>query len=285
MQNMLPGHCKDVSVKEVDFDLTAEGIRRAIEGKKAYTRCDYYVLRNGDDLAVVKVEKADGKELFRPIIEHEVVALPKDIVFVRQEDVDVLNASHMARVASRYPGKTVVVEGLFGHISFMGPQEFLALEVLDVVPPRPSKLSVLVERALASGLVDLPIVPRFSEVDLNQLAQSVTTAAIIFPCQASGLSSDRPTYYLDQVPQVREEATLVGCDLSGRIYQTLYHQNIVRVEMCPQELAPKDGRKRIVKCCRVREGFQIKDDLAVVPWGATVLEVAKAINALFSAPR
>jgi hypothetical protein len=38
----------------------------------------------------------------------------------------------------------------------------------------------------------------------------------------------------------------------------------------------------LVKCCKVREGFQIKGDLAVVPWGATVREVADAITALFA---
>ncbi len=52
--------------------------------------------------------------------------------------------------------------------------------------------------------------------------------------------------------------------------------------MCPQELAPRDGRKRLVKCCRVREGYQIKENLAIVPWGATVQEVADAINALLA---
>jgi hypothetical protein len=32
----------------------------------------------------------------------------------------------------------------------------------------------------------------------------------------------------------------------------------------------------------VKEGYQIEGNLAMVPWGATVKEVAAAINALFS---
>ena len=171
---------------------------------------------------------------------------------------------------------------MFGHVSFVMPGEIIHLEVLDVVPPRPSKLSVLVERALSSGLVHFPAIACYEEIDITEIASKVGTPAVIFPCEASGLASEKNAYYLDQVPEVNEEATLVGCDLSGRIYRSLYHRDIARLEMCPQVLAPNDGKKRLVKCCRVREGFQIKGDLAVVPWGATVQEVADAINALLS---
>jgi hypothetical protein len=279
---MLPGHCKDVAVKVVDFPLTREDIAREIVGKKAYTRCDHYVLRNGSELAIVRVTKADGKELFRPIIGHQVIALPDSTLFVRDPQVDVLNAPAMAALSRKYPGKTVVVEGLFNHISFTQPDEALDLEVLDVVPPSPSKLSVLVSRALEAGMVDLPVVPSYREIDLNELAARVRTEAVLFPCEASGLRSDRPMFFLDQVPSIDKQVTLVGCDLSARIFRSLYRREVERIEMCPQELAPKDGKKRLVKCCKVREGYQIKGDLAIVPWGATVGEVADAIKALFS---
>jgi hypothetical protein len=281
---MLPGHCKDVAVKEVAFPLTKEDIARGIVGKKAYTRCDHYVLRNGADLAIVRVTKEEGKELFRNIVAHEVLALPADIVFVRDASIDVLNAPAMAQISVQHPGMTVVVEGLFNHISFVQPGGVLELQVLDVVPPSPSKLSVLVERALTSGMVDLPIVPSYQEMDLNRLAEGVTTEGVLFPCQASGLRSDRAMYFLDQLPTIDREVTLVGCDLSGRIYDSLYRGQVLRIDMCPQELAPRDGKKRLVKCCKVRNGFQIKGDLAIVPWGATVQEVADAIKALFGSP-
>ncbi len=44
---------------------------------KAYTRTDYMVLRYGNDTAVIRVEKAKGKELFRDIIDIEIVSLPE----------------------------------------------------------------------------------------------------------------------------------------------------------------------------------------------------------------
>ena len=104
---------------------------------RAYTRCDH-VLRHGDDIAVVAITKAEGKELFRPITDHRILALPGDVDLVVDPTVDVINPSSMARVADAHPGRTVVVEGLFGHVSFVMPNEIVRLDVLDVVPPRPS---------------------------------------------------------------------------------------------------------------------------------------------------
>ncbi len=44
---------------------------------KAYTRTDFMVLRNGTETAVIRVDKAQGKELFRDIIDVEIVSLPR----------------------------------------------------------------------------------------------------------------------------------------------------------------------------------------------------------------
>ena len=40
---MIPDHCKDVSVRDVDFDLTPDNIATHVKGKKAYTRTDHMV--------------------------------------------------------------------------------------------------------------------------------------------------------------------------------------------------------------------------------------------------
>lgn len=280
---MLPEHCKDVAVKEVSFELTEEKIAENVKGKRAYTRCEYYVLRNGGDTAVVGITKADGVELFRPIISHEIVSMPKDTIYLKDEDINVINQPAMAEVSQSYPDKTVVVEGKFGHVSFTSPGMILSLDVLDVVPPYPSKLSSLVKTALDSGMIDLPVVAEYSDIDINRLAQTVQHGSILFPCRASGLHSDKKDYYLDQLPEIKEKCTLIGCELSERIYRSIYNEKIERVEMCPRKLAPNDGKKRIVKCCKIKNGHKIEGSLAMVPWGATVKEVIDAVNDLFSA--
>jgi hypothetical protein len=278
---MLPDHCKDVSVRKVDFELTEDEIARHIVGKKAYTRTEFIILKHDDQYAVVRVFKEGGVELFRLISAHKVISLPDDTVFVKDEEVDVLNRPKMAAIALRHPGKTVIVQGLFNHVSFVQGSEVLELHVLDVVPPRPAKLSYLVAKALDAGLIELPILVKEETVDLNELERRVQTPIVVFPCRASGLESKNTVFFLDETPRIEGKATLVGCELSLRIYQSIYKKKPEFISMCPREFAPKDGKKRLVKCCQVKEGFELEGDLAIVPWGATVTDVVQAIRALF----
>jgi len=278
---MLPDHCKDVSVREVDFDLTAENIFNHARGKKAYTRTEHMILKGSGQVAIIKVVKDRGKELFRPISAIQILSLPEKTVFVKDQDVDVLNRSQMARVAKHYPGMYVVVEGLFNHVSFIKQEEVLELRVFDVVPPYPSKLTVLVDKALSAGLVDLPVLTVEERVDLIDLEKNVQTDAVMFPCRASGLSSRNRIFYLDETPRTEGQITLVGCDLSRRIYQKIYKKRpTASINMCPRDLAPKDEAKRILKCCKIKDGFELDGNNAIVPWGATVQEVATAMNAI-----
>jgi hypothetical protein len=278
---MIPDHCKDVSVRFVDFDLNRDEISRRVRDQKAYTRTDHLVLVNGDDVAVIRVEKASKKELFKPIIDHEVIGLPEDTIMIKDEGIDVLNPSHMARLADEHPGKVVVVEGLFNNVSFVNNLDTFKLRVIDTVPPFPSKMSCLVERALASGYIDHPIIPMVENIDLNELAKEVITEGVVFPCRASNMSSDKKYFFLDATPEIDVEAQLIGCDLSARIYRSVYRKEPDLINICPWDLAPRDGVPTIVKCCKVKRDHLIDDNVVVVQWGASVREVTEAINAFF----
>ncbi|MGD0056426.1 MAG: hypothetical protein ABSB83_01035 [Methanomassiliicoccales archaeon] len=279
---MIPGHCKSVSIRNVAFPLTVDDIGKHVEGKKAYTRTEYLILRNGEDLAVIRIEKENGVPLFRPITHFEIVSLPPDTIYVEDQSIDVLNASQMAKLSREHEQKTVVVSGMFNHVSFVKDERGLELRVMDVVPPYPSKLAVLVEKALDSFLIEFPVVPMVEHIDLNDFAKNIETPGIIFPCRASGITTGKSVHFLDETPQIVEECTLVGCDLSRRIFSSTYRKEIVQVNMCPRDLAPKDGFPRIVKCCKIKEGYELDGSTAIVPWGATVKEVAEAVRALLN---
>lgn len=278
---MIPDHCKDVSIRRVEFELTEEEIARQMKGRKAYTRTDHLILVSEEEMAVIRVVKENKKELFKPILDYEILSLPHNTVFVKDEDVDVLNPSHMARLADAHPGKVVVVEGMFSHVSFVKDLSPIRLRVLDTVPPSPSKLSCLVERALSSGYIELPILPIIENIDLNELAMGVAEEGVIFPCRASGMSSSKSHYFLDETPDIEVESGLLGCDLSARIYRSIYGKEPKLVNICPWDLAPRDGIPTIVKCCKVKSDHVIDENIVVVQWGASVREVTEAINAFF----
>ncbi len=277
---MMPAHCKNVSVKNVSFSLTIDNITRHIKGKKAYTTTEYFVLKNRQTVAVIGVTKEECMELLRPIVGFEIISLPSSTIYVEDPRIDVLSASQMAKLSLEHKGKTIVVSGMFNHVSFVRDEKPIELVVLDVVPPYPSKLSVLVEKALEMDVSEHPVVMIVENIDLNALADNVETSGVVFPCRASGITSRKPIFFLDETPEIVTDVTLIGCDLSKRIFLSYYKKNVPHIDMCPKDLAPEDGRARIVKCCRLKKGFELKGRMAIVPWGATIKEVADALRAL-----
>lgn len=285
---MFPSHCKEVSVKTVDFRLTRESITGYLTGKKAYLRTRYYVFNNGDDWAVASVEKDEVNGILQPIKRISVLSLPSETSFVEDASLEVLSASRMGRLREIMHSRCVVVRGKAEHISFFIEEAPLRFTVFDVVPPRPSKLVGLVESVLESDLQGTYAKFDVVEVDLNELAVSHGRPDVMFPCRASGLKAQRRTLYLDETPVLQKDAlaalALVGCSLSGRIFKAVYGTEPMLVNMCPQDLLRARGvdGPALVKCCKVKEGFEIKGEMAVVPWGARNSEVSAALKALFA---
>jgi hypothetical protein len=170
---------------------------------------------------------------------------------------------------------------MFSYINFVFGLKAAKLRVIDNIPPEPSRLRVLVDRALSSGLVDHPIVPEYQDIDLEENIERVKTEAVMFPCKVSGMKADIPFYFLDKAPELRHDVTLIGCGLSDRIFRTLYGREAPIINVCPLDAVPDDGVKTIVRCCTVKEGYEIEGNTAKIPWGATVPETIGAINALF----
>ena len=274
-------HCKDVSVRDVDVVLSEKNIKELMKDWTAYTRAEFLILRNGNDHAVVELTEKSGPGLFKKVTSFKIVSLPKDTVFVDMPDADVVNVPELAAIYERYGGKAVVVKGMFSHISFASRMNIMRLNVVDNVPPSPSKLGVLVRKALSTGFIEHPIVVNDVIIDMAEKIRDVRTEAVMFPCKVSGLKADMPFYFLDEAPEVRHDVTLIGCELSKRIFDSLYARDAGFINVCPMDNVPEGG-KTIVKCCKIKEGHVIQGNVAKVPWGATVPEVVDAINALFS---
>ncbi len=274
-------HCKDVSVREVDFDLTPDAIASEMDCWKAYAKCEYLVLRNADSFAVLRVAKEDGIGLFRKVTDYEILSLPEDTDYVCDESIDVLNIPSLALIQEAHPGRAVVIEGMFSHIVFIKDLNPLILNVVDSITPSPSKLGVLVRKALDSDFIDLPIIMHEEVIDMSSKVSDVTTEGVMFPCKVSGIVTEKPTYYLDGDPELKHDVTLIGCNLSKRIFESLYRFTPPFINVCPAGNIRSKG-KTIVKCCKIKEGHVIEGDVAKVPWGATVPEIVGAIGDLFS---
>jgi hypothetical protein len=274
-------HCKEVSIRDVSENLTEDGIAKLMDGWTSYIMTEYLVLRKKDDLAVIHLVEGPGTGLLRKLASYNIVSMPQDTVFVDDPDVDVLNMPAMARLQRKHPGKTVVISGMFSHVNIGSGIKPLKLRIIDDVPPLPSKLGILVRKALDSGYINLPILTEELDIDISSKVQGVRTEAVMFPCKVSGLKADIPYYFLDGTPHVDCSVTLIGCNLSKRIYDEVYGVDVPFIDVCPADNIIHDGVRTIVKCCRVKSGHEMDGNVALVPWGATVPEIVDAINDLF----
>jgi len=290
---MIPRHCGDVGVAEVQFDLTEQNLRKHFAGRRSYTRTKFYAVTNGREWSVVQVSKKPTKKLFQSIESVKVVSLPERTRFVREPELDVLDMGHLLKVQSRHPGKLVVFQGRFEHVSFVDVKLPAKIRIIDVVPPSPSKLETLIRDLLGAEKKSLSIDTKL--VDIAQLTKENQEGTLIMPCRASyeGISG-KPKgkrFYLDQAPPLTEEqvrdSLLVGCPLSARIFEELYKAKPRLANICVREtvMVSASDPPTIARCCKVKEGVEVDGRMVLVPWGANFCEVAEALRIALSMSR
>jgi len=283
---MFPVHCKEVSVKSVSFELNETNIKRYLAGKRAYIRTRYYVFNSGPDWAVALIVRKPSNDILQDIASVHILSLPKDTAFIEDASLDVLSASSMGAMRETKGKKCIVVRGKSEHLSFFIDEPPYELTIFDVVPPEPSKLESLVHTVLETDLQDRYVRVRVLTVDLNSLAKSAESGITMYPCRASGLKAGRTVMYLDETPELSEEqlkqVTLVGCSLSERIFEAVYGIRPRLVNMCPQDLIREHSVQGpvLLKCCKVKEGFEVKGNCGIVPWGARAKDVSDALRAI-----
>lgn len=283
---MFPAHCKEVSVKTVAFKLTEESIREFLKGKRAYIRTRFYIFNSGDEWAVALIVRKQANSILQDIASVHILSLPNETSFVEDPALEVLSASAMGALRTLMGTKCVVVKGRAEHVSFFIDEPPYELTVFDVVPPEPSKLLGLVNTALETDLQDRYVRVAHVSRDLNDLAKDVKTKTTMFPCRASGLTSKGRVLYLDETPELSSEqlsdVTLIGCSLSARIFKAVYGVEPNMINMCPQDLVKELGMTGpvLLKCCKIKEGFEVSGNIGIVPWGARASEVSAALRAV-----
>lgn len=285
---MFPAHCNEVGVRKVSFDLNEKEIRKAALGKQVYWKSHYLLLSNHDEWAVIKI-RTEGSGLFREIAQIDVIALPNDINYVSNSSLNVLSVSTMALAASKTSKRAIIVKGAFDHMSFISGQTAVVLNVYDVVPPTPSKLVDLTEKALARESIDRPVILIPKILDVHTLV-TPKDKIVMFPCHTSGVNlkqNNQSVLFLDEAPTLTSSeaklVTLVGCDLSRKVFRSQYGVLPKFRNMCPKKLALKEGSGElgICLCCLENCDFKREDNLLVLPWGVTSRQVEAAIKSLW----
>jgi len=277
-RNLVPGRYRGVAVARVDVDLTAETLTGYFLGREVYRRTRFVVARNGSDTAVLRVAKPPGDNLFQPVTRVDVLALPAETRYVVSPQTDTAIPSGLAEAAQRLaPGvRAVAVEGRYQHVSLIIGPDPLRVVVREIVPPRPAKLLDQARRLLdiIDALPPMTLVPEV--VDVERLAASVDTPAVLMPCRGSG--GDVPgmaVQYLDERPE-RQDWTLVGCARSRQIHQWFYGSPAPGIDLCPFSRGEPDG-PTLTKCCMQEEHVVEGSTWVSVPWGSSLDQVRDAL--------
>jgi hypothetical protein len=227
------------------------------------------------------VHKESDDPLFAPITAVRLLVDAADCAHVVDPESDTAVPTALARSANKHaPGKRgVVVQGRYGHVSFIIDPAPLRVTVREVAPPYPAKLYDQTRRLLDTAEHLPPIELVADVVELEQLAVSRTSTGYLLPCRGGGVSVDgATTAYLDERPE-RRPWTLIGCERSQQIHEWSYGERAEQVDICPRKRSGGTGAI-LTKCCLLESHIETDGGRVVVPWGASLAQISEALTAL-----
>lgn len=290
-RNLVPLPYRNVSMQPYEGAFTEKALIAHLRGREAYRRTEFIVLHDqvlpdqANAMAVVAIAKRDNEPLFSEIIDVEVLALPDDCAFVRSPETDCANRSALAELAHQHgiaADGTLVVWGRYDHVNFIHRPDPLLVRIVEVAPPEPPKLYDLVRHVLSYA--DLPPIRlELERIELRDLCERAraTAKAFLVPCRSGGLDElGLPVHFLDERPARRGDWTLIGCERSLQFHRHYYGDEPPRVEMCPRIIAGQRNQITMLKCCLLEFHTEQDGNVAVVPWGADLPMVEKALRNL-----
>ncbi len=283
-KNFVPLPYRRVSYQFYAGAFNADAIIDHLLSREVYRRTDIVVLHNDmNEYAVAAVQRASSETLFSRVDAVEVLALPDRCAFIVAPETDPANRSALAKLAVELglgPEETLVVQGAFDHINVIHRPDPLMLRVVEVAPPEPPKLYKMAEHVLSYA--DLPpICLQLERIDLQQLCAQTEAEAYLVPCRSGGLDNlGAPLFFLDERPPQRQPWTLIGCERSLQFHRHYYGDEPPRVEMCPRQLAAASPQATLLKCCLLEFDIEYDGATAVVPWGADLAMIERALSLL-----
>lgn len=281
IRNLTPDRYREVTLAEMQVPLTHRALSEVLVGREAYRRTRYIIVRRGAEVALVEVTKASTVPLFSPITAVRLLARPDECRLVQAPEADTAVPTQLAAVARGLGEdvRCVIVQGKYGHVSFVLNPAPVQIRVVETVPPTPPKLVDQVRRLLkvADDLPPIDVEPVL--IDLHELARARPSDHYLLPCRAGDTAPPGARVdYLDERPP-RGDWVLVGCARSREIHRWCYGDEPPTVDACPRDMAAGAGLT-LTKCCLLEHEIAVDGSLVTVPWGASLAEVKSGLAAL-----
>lgn len=241
-----------------------------------------YLIHFEGEITIYGVETEPGKGFMRKVRSMKPI-VSGDAILEYPEKIDTRSRANLIELAfslCKDGVKAVIFKGPDEHVTFVHEPDLSAvteIEILDVVPPRPSWLVYVIENLETAGVLgDLALKFKSRVLDLRNFEGE----DVYFPCTASGLGRS-----LDSDRVEIEDPLIVGCEVSREVFRGMYPGKEHRfLNTCPLSndlLVPKGPF--ITRCCRserrgiTRSGGHVG---VVVHWGDGAPKIAEAIRCL-----
>ena len=262
---LMPSSCSKVAVVDVDpHELVGRRLFHAT--RYVVARRGHGPLAEGEEVAVVRVE-VEGSGPLRRVARVEEVGRGCRVVVDRDLDVhDPLQL--LGRAIEALDGRpgVAVIEGQGGNVSFVKLSRPirapLRLKLVDVVPPRPSRMGYLRPRLNVPGPIDVEVV----EVDVSR------RGPVYAPCPIEGV----PTF--KRGGPIEEGARLMACRSSMRWAE--WRGEVA--DVCPLSYVDEvEGADAIVARCCMFEAprlvrFRGATPIVATSWPCTLAELSDA---------
>jgi hypothetical protein len=241
-------------------------------GERVYFLSRFLVHDTGNGYEVVEITTDTARDgMMRSIVASKVIATAME-TYRYPEKVQIHDRTRLIEIALDTGFRCTIFTGLDEHMTFVLDPDLsglLKIHVYDVAPPRPS-LSACIRELESAGLFgDLSISFCHHTRDISLVR------ADVYPCRAAGFVKT-----LDADPMQGGER-VAGCMTASQLIAECYGKDFVLENICPLENVQDEPF--IARCCRSeRVGmgrFRGKSG-AVVHWGATPSDVARAVNEL-----
>ncbi|MHA1960917.1 MAG: DUF7714 family protein [Candidatus Thorarchaeota archaeon] len=286
----MPTHARKVKVvTRAEFPEISE-----IVGSLTYETTEYCVYlgeRSENVVGVYRITSDREQEPFRRIRGVEEIApdAPKRLVKDARLDVasplQVLSYLEKQEAGSNGP-EIVTFLAKHDHVTFVycdRPVSLPEIQVIDVVPPSPSKLEGGLKILQQAGLIPAEYPVRYNLIDEVELLDGIESDPVLVPCKLGDLTSDhtRAVFSVDKnLHQLKDrQVHVIGCTRTQQAAQAHGLDVVEFKSMCPMHDLPDNGFF-IAKCCMLRSGVEQHEHGralgVVVPWGFNYAQIFEA---------
>ncbi len=309
---LTPKHCSQVAVINAGERFCLEKTVEDLLGNLIFYLTKYVILReregeltSGERASIIEVNTEGEKgEFLRTIVGGKVLAAPKECLTLYDPNIDefALNqvVLRVASVKSSEKVKAVILSGRNKNITFVyfGNQKIsppLKIMLVDVTPPRPSRLEILSRTAFVSGLISELIEIRSSNVNTSEkINEAIKGGRLVFtPCLTDEILALNPSFssFKALVKSKSNDAKdLFGCSLSLTVLRELGRKMKTDFQASLRDICPlhevrglgADVQGFIVRCCKVVEDMKTihirGKPIIVLPWTPSLGDFVKAID-------